>query len=590
MSPVLFLALLPVCASLLLCACSLLPKSDGVALEHVADLEDVNRIFRIEPLRPGSSSPLTEQTVEQLKKTDPRHRLQGITYGLSYGNALDRQWLVQSPNVWGARAGSLAVEPLNCEHCDADLQLYACSSDNPCAVGKCVALHASVTHPGEPARDFCVGHSDLLIDRFYDLVVSAQHAVDIVWLQPPADDRFLAALRNAITEIAASGRSVTLRVMIGTYPPSGSDANALLGQLVRDAADVKASRLRLFVGITRSCNGDKTCQGLSWNHAKVVAVDGTRALVGGHNVWTEDYLLDAPVHDVSMELAGPAARDAHGFADALWDFVCHRPRTDQVNQALRFFMHGKVKRSCLSAMPLPPRAEGRGRIRVLAVGRLGKGIESGFADQSLVARALLLGAATRSIRMIQQDVAFSLNGIDAVWPDAVLERFSDLITERGGDVYVVLSNLRAAGPVGNYSNGISLETVAKRMLEVAQQRSRLSRRSLVDLICKHFHVAPLRFGPDDSWLKKRPIGLHAKFWMVDERAFYIGSENLYPVNLQEFGYVVEDAEASAQVRRAYWEPAWKWSSRAAISGSEARACVLRPSPAGNRVRREGGAA
>ena len=54
--------------------------------------------------------------------------------------------------------------------------------------------------------------------------------------------------------------------------------------------------------------------------------------------------------------------------------------------------------------------------------------------------------------------------------------------------------------------------------------------------------------------------------MVDGRAFYIGSDNMYPVNLQEFGYIVDDAKAAQQLTDAYWTPLWQWSSKAAVSG------------------------
>ncbi len=55
---------------------------------------------------------------------------------------------------------------------------------------------------------------------------------------------------------------------------------------------------------------------------------------------------------------------------------------------------------------------------------------------------------------------------------------------------------------------------------------------------------------------------HAKFWMVDDGAFHVGSDNLYPHNLQEFGYVVESAEVARDVVAAYREPLWTFSSRA----------------------------
>jgi hypothetical protein len=126
------------------------------------------------------------------------------------------------------------------------------------------------------------------------------------------------------------------------------------------------------------------------------------------------------------------------------------------------------------------------------------------------------------------------------------------------------------------SYGVRLETVADRIIEIAAQRSHIAHWPLVELMCRHLHLAPLRFGTDETWPSKRAIAVHTKFWMVDDRVFYIGSENLYPANLQELDYVVEDFSAATQVRTDLWDRAWDWSQNAAISGSEARACVFRP--------------
>ncbi len=63
--------------------------------------------------------------------------------------------------------------------------------------------------------------------------------------------------------------------------------------------------------------------------------------------------------------------------------------------------------------------------------------------------------------------------------------------------------------------------------------------------------------------------------MVDDRYFYLGSDNLYPVDLQEFGYIVDDRAAAATLLRDYWNPLWHWSRAAAISGSDAPSCSLR---------------
>jgi phosphatidylserine/phosphatidylglycerophosphate/cardiolipin synthase-like enzyme len=83
-----------------------------------------------------------------------------------------------------------------------------------------------------------------------------------------------------------------------------------------------------------------------------------------------------------------------------------------------------------------------------------------------------------------------------------------------------------------------------------------------------------RFGPDATWPNSKSIGVHAKFWMVDEHAFYIGSENLNPSELQEFGYIVEDHASAMQVLHDYWDKIWRWSAPAQISGGGLKTCVF----------------
>ena len=212
---------------------------------------------------------------------------------------------------------------------------------------------------------------------------------------------------------------------------------------------------------------------------------------------------------------------------------------------------------------------------MLALGRLASGIADDFADQSQLARTLSFGAAQKTIRMVQQDIAFALPGVLGIsWPDSDMRRMLDLLA-KGGDVFLVLSNEGAKSPVGGYSNGIPIERVADYFRALMRRYHEMKEDELAALLCAHLHLAPLRFGPDASWPQDRAIGVHAKFWMVDDRLFYIGSENLYPVDLQEFGYELEDPTAAAEMRRDYWDRLWRWSSRAAISGSDAPRCIFR---------------
>jgi phosphatidylserine/phosphatidylglycerophosphate/cardiolipin synthase-like enzyme len=540
-------------------------------------------------LDPGSTVPLLEQAMIELGKSDAAGRYRGVTYDLTYGNGLAPDWLIQTPRMWDRSAASLASFPVQCTGCDADFRLPMCRTNADCAEAGagCGTLKSFAARPDLAGKKLCLGQSDRVIDRWYSLIAGAKEAVDITQLGPAPDARFMAALRNAITMLARSRRAVVLRVLIGQYPPDHVDAKAMLDELVRDARSVLGSRLTVYASAMRSCSATPGCSSFSWNHSKIVAVDARQALVGGHNLRSDDYLAADPIHDISMALEGPAAADAHRFADRLWSFVCANVGSDPEVTSLEYRAGvATIDAGCLPAIHVSNPAKGRpsGGVPVLAVGRLASGITTDFANQSELARDLFFGAARRTMLIAQQDIGFFFPGVPGItypagvtYPESTLERMADFLLA-GGDAYVVLSNYGAVGlSKATYSNDIPVADVARNIRAVVQSRTKLAAADLNALLCQHLHIAPFRFGPDAAWPDGHPIGDHGKFWMVDDHVFYIGSDNMYPSDLQEFGYVIDDRAAADTVRRDYWDPLWKWSRLAAISGTEAAACVFRES-------------
>ncbi|MBI0329077.1 hypothetical protein [Burkholderia plantarii] len=57
---------------------------------------------------------------------------------------------------------------------------------------------------------------------------------------------------------------------------------------------------------------------MTWNHAKIIAVDGSEALVGGHNLNMDLFRSYPPVHDVSVIVHGAAAEGAQLFLNQMW--------------------------------------------------------------------------------------------------------------------------------------------------------------------------------------------------------------------------------------------------------------------------------
>jgi len=563
------------------------PKTAINAIIHDRDIRTPDQ---------SSVTPLLEQVERELEKTDPTGSFRGVTYDLTSGNRLERDWIVQSPNWWGRHAADLPFYPLQCadRNCERDVALPSCRSDADCGAGVCRSIWpASGT---SLRRRVCFGHSDAMVLGLHDLVARARRSVDITLLQPAPDARFMAALRAGVADLARSGRPVAIRVLIGQYPPDNVDAAALLAELTAEARIVSNGRIRLTVAAMRSCELTGKCDSFSWNHSKIVVVDGQDALVGGHNMWSPDYLVDNPVHDLSMRLHGPAAASASRFADALWQYVCAKAGAGPT-VTMGSFESGESAPGTTCPASFAPKASGPGAaggVPVLAVGRLAGGITKYFDNQGDLARDLMFGAARTSIRMVQQDIGFILARADAIYPESTLERLVDFLETRQGNIYIVLSN---QGSIGNsgfaYDNGVPLKMLAKHLRDMVSKRyeARLEdengrldtsiRRGpdpVNAMLCSRVHLAPLRFGPDSTWPGGKTFANHSKFWMIDDRAFYIGSDNLYPVDLQEFGYIVDDRKAAAELLEAYWNPVWQWSQRAAVSGEGVAHCIFRDVP------------
>jgi hypothetical protein len=158
------------------------------------------------------------------------------------------------------------------------------------------------------------------------------------------------------------------------------------------------------------------------------------------------------------------------------------------------------------------------------------------------------------------DFGFHWEGVN-FWSADVVAALADVLTDpaRAVDVTVVLSEPGAKTAAGGpYSFGTTLADIDAEMRRVIGDRPLAGRMRL----------APLRrSSTGDRWVHdgmELKIINHAKFWMVDDLAFHVGSDNLYPHNLQEFGYVVESEPLARQALAAYWEPLWRFSSRVAI--------------------------
>lgn len=458
-------------------------------------------------------------------KADAQGKWEGVTYALTNDNALASGWVLDTPRVWG-----------------------------------------------KPAAEIQPGAGVFVAERVTRLVASAQSFVDVTTLTPFPTGGFEAAVVAGLKQLAQSGRPVTVRLLAGWYPGLPDDGRLTQSQYLRRIiAPLKdgfpQSRLKIYAGAMQ-------VNVSTWNHAKIVAVDGRSALLGGENLWDSDYLQLYPVHDLNLAVDGSAAFAMHAFADTLWTSVCKYVLHDW--KAALWEAGKDVTTGCLATSGVK-KTPGPGTVRVLGAGRLGGLVwPSEHGNAADVAMVLALRSSRSTIRIAQQDLGLSIGVEWLFWEPGMTEIAKALV--RRQQVYVVLTNDNAkVGPAGaSYTTGVPLTGTADRIkTEVAKQPGAPSGKELIDLLCANLHLAPIRFGPSDQWPNGFRFGNHAKFWMVDDQLFYVGSENLYPSDLQEYGVILNDAAAAAQLKQEYWDRLWSFSSRAAISGSEAGTCYFR---------------
>ncbi|GAA4831919.1 phospholipase [Kitasatospora terrestris] len=466
--------------------------------------------------------------------------LEGTVWERTDGNALDPAgWLLQTPGCWG---------------------------DAACA-----------DRPGTRA----------LLDRMRSTVAAATRTVDVSTLAPFPNGGFEDALVDGLKAAVAAGHRPQVRILVGAAPLYNAN---VLPSRYRDDLLSRLGTAAGSVGLTvASMTTSRTA--FSWNHSKLLVVDGQHVIAGGINGWKDDYLdTTHPVTDVDLALDGPATTSAARYLDTLWEWTCGH--TGVLDNAWFAASDGAACRPALER-DLNPAAPPVGGVPVIAVGGLGVGIKAkdprspyrpapatgattakcgpvalhdntnADRDYETVnpeenALRALVASATGHIEISQQD----MNGTCPPLPRHDTRLYGLLAAKlaAGVKVRIVVSDPANRGTVGSggYSQITSLAEISdllKAELLAATGDPAKARAAL----CGNLQLATFRAAPTATWADGHPYALHHKLVAVDGSAFYIGSKNLYPAWLQDFGYVVEDRAAAARLDGELLAPEWRWS-------------------------------
>jgi len=341
--------------------------------------------------------------------------------------------------------------------------------------------------------------------------------------------------------------------------------------------------MNVWVGSWRS--------GVSWNHSKIIAVDGKYLFTGGHNLWDAHYLKDKPVHDLSIELEGRVTLDSHMYANLQWDFIKKKQDSfigqiaERIPDNLPLAWNTRVIVSEFPkdiASEFPPKFNHtnffyeklKGSVPMISVGRLGKVMDvmqlshDRPSDDAFVA---MIDSSTKIIKMTLQDLGpvcvpltkIALPGLK--WPKTYLNALARAIYKRGVHVEIILSN---PGSIPNglkltdacYGNGWSCVDVASKIAEkIKKQFPKIKDDELFNLISNKLRICFIKQAQGNTYADKTTIGLHSKHFIVDDVACYTGSQNLYLCDLAEWGIIVDHKEKTQQILKEYWNPIWKAS-------------------------------
>lgn len=456
------------------------------------------------------------------------------------------EWVLDTPrNYWGLDQNTLpSGYACKAEEngCDPQFGRRYCSSDADCSATHthCLEFLGTINKPGATSKKMCLGSGDLLMNDVYKTMVSAKRHLEFTSLLP-ASGRFREVVVNAISFLSHQENPPNIRLLFGgnsgILPNFLAPPDKILKELMADVEKRGGQPLRLRVNLAWLADGKA-----SWNHAKIILADQERLIQGGHNMLDPDYVNEQPIFDISMAAQGALGVGVQRYINILWSKASKVATYPNANDRIE---------------PILSTPSSPGKSRILGVGRLGSyGDNAG--DQAIIA---LVGAAKKSIYLAQQDIFNDIVKLGAV-PSQALPNLADAVL-RGITLKVVQSTSTKLFGYGM----VAPEKAYKLLLEAIEKEAKVrgfktpDGQDLRSYLCSRIDYSPFLFTTNVAkWPNGDAIGVHPKVIIVDESSFFMGSQNFYPSDLQEFSLIVSDPQKTKELLATYFNPLWAQSS------------------------------
>lgn len=346
------------------------------------------------------------------------------------------------------------------------------------------------------------------IQETHDIIMKLEYRLDISSLNAPDEEwrkLLLDSIDLSLTKIRNRKQKVQIRFLFAHTPTSilyGLDSflegTPEYRALKKEVADLVNNRFsywevepEIWIGrfyrfldfadneelelINKGLSADEDLFGkMTWNHTKIIAVDGYESLVGGHNLNMDLFKNYPPVHDVSVKTFGESAYASQIFLNEMWN-AGEDLLEKQYYDILTKQWVNKSGKNGLPSDPLnPPNCDLSFKAsqlsnsdslkengyniatRVLSVGKYwtGPNIDSDYQSGSEIMKEFVIKKAKKLIRISQQDLisVWKKNWKDHKVCNWLIEA---LLANKELEVQIVVSPLdAAAGAFGDqYSFG-----------------------------------------------------------------------------------------------------------------------------------------
>jgi phosphatidylserine/phosphatidylglycerophosphate/cardiolipin synthase-like enzyme len=390
-------------------------------------------------------------------------------------------------------------------------------------------------------------------------------------------------MMNALTLLSQRNSSTDVRLLFAgesaTTPNLIRPPTATLDEVIKVLQQNGANldKLKINLGWLSS---DRA---ISWNHAKIIVADDKVVLQGGHNMWDPDYVGLRPVDDMSMVGTGSGVQASEQFIDVLWQQVT-KPGAEYA-----VYPQGGQRLPPFAASSASPAVAGESP--VIALGRLGAfnnpqlyPAASNFDNKQSSDEGIraLIDASQSELFIAQQDIynltqikvgeVINLESTDVggvVGASFALPNLAKAVL-RGVKIYIIQSktkpNLNRLYGTVKVTDAYSALVDAVEEYAKKAQFTAPNNTNLRDYICTQISYAPFRYSASwSAWANGQSLANHTKILIVDRSAVYVGSHNIYPANLQEFGMMVFDAAKTREMVTQFWDYAWPAAQSAQLS-------------------------